>query len=217
MIIAPAEHAINPTKKGKKSIHKTNATNEMITSATTRQNSQMTWANWQASALATCYKQIHRRKNTLFKQCSFDWHRWLVALCHNLRCAISMLLLHALLVCCTGISHIECWIWETFLYSMWETTVQSMQKHIESTLMANLKNWNNTTNHLCQPKSHCFNVFCLWWWSCLQHVTRVLGCQLTYIRRIIWLFCRIVSRDEWTKRKPRHFFVDIFRRSKKAC
>ena len=38
----PAEHTINPIKKGKKSVRKTNATNEIITSVTTRQNGQMT-------------------------------------------------------------------------------------------------------------------------------------------------------------------------------
>ena len=42
LIIIPAEHTINPIKKGKKSVHNTNATNEIITSVTIRQNSQMT-------------------------------------------------------------------------------------------------------------------------------------------------------------------------------
>ena len=38
-------------------------------------------------------------------------------------------------------------------------------KHAESALTLNFKQWNNTTNHLCQSEEHCFNVAHVWWWS----------------------------------------------------
>ena len=77
----------------------------------------------------------------------------------------------------TGVHHIERWIWEMFLCSTWETTAQNMQKHRESALTTCLKNWNHTTNRLCQSKEYCFNSEYFWWWSCLWHVTIVLGYQ----------------------------------------
>ena len=46
---------------------------------------------------------------------------------------------------------------------MWK----KMQKHRESTLIVDIKKWNNTTKYLCQSKDHCLNDACLWWWSYL--------------------------------------------------
>ena len=67
-----------------------------------------------------------------------------------------------------------------------------VQKCRESTLIVNLKLQHNATNHMCQSKEYYFSSVHLRWRSCLVHITRVLGHQLTYV---IWLFCHVVPSN----------------------